>query len=282
MPTEWKETEIEQERLAKYAQLEREAREAEMEERKLIYKELDDPQLYTINPEYYPHDATVIFLHGLGDTGAGWYEPMKKISTVLSEQGHRIKFLLPTAKTRPVTINNGMEMPAWYDIASLDDRSSAEEDFEGFEESAYRLELLIKHELMDHHVAPDRVFLGGFSQGGALALAEAYNSVPPVRVGGVIALSAYLPFIENFEKHKLSPSTRKIPLLMCHGDQDTVVRLEWAQRSFDALRKQRVKGQLRMYEGLGHTASPEMLGDVYHWIHKRLQKTQPPSPLSFF
>jgi predicted esterase len=196
-----------------------------------------------------PQTAAIILMHGLGDTAHGWIDVA---SEVLSPALPYAKLILPTAATRPITINGGYPMPGWYDIASLS-RSRAHEKCDGIDDSVARIQGLIDAEVAAG-VPRERIVLAGFSQGGALALFTGLNQ--PGRLAGIVAMSAYLPLPE---KVKPAPEALATPVLLCHGDADGVVPLDFGK---DALA--RVKGAFvrgggsggGVRAGINRTASP--------------------------
>lgn len=212
------------------------------------------------------HTATVLFMHGLGDTAMGWMDAMHFLYERLAQEGHPTRFVLPTAKTRRITINGGMKMPGWYDITGLDER--AKEDFDGIEQSYDTVSRILRSEMEDEGIPPNKIFLGGFSQGAAMSLYSCYFKQEQT-LGGVIALSGYLPFAYRAEQ--LVQKQNKTPLLMCHGLDDGVVLYPWAKGSFDQLKKCGVEGEFKTYPDLAHSASEEELDDVLTFIRQRLQ-----------
>ena len=134
------------------------------------------------------HSATMIFLHGLGDTGHGWAGILNTI------RPDYMKIVCPTAPSIPVSLNNGFVMPAWYDIRDLEsDRSSTREDLDGVEASTKVLESLIEIEARELQSAggKSRLMIGGFSQGGAIALNAILRAKE--KLSGCAALSTYIP-----------------------------------------------------------------------------------------
>jgi phospholipase/carboxylesterase len=172
-------------------------------------------------------DLAVIWLHGLGADGHD-FEP------IVPELGLRIpvRFVFPHAPVRPVTINGGMAMRAWYDILGFDRRAA--EDAEGIRGSAAAVTKLIDRELA-RGIASDRVVLAGFSQGGAIALHTALREPRPL--AGVLALSTYLPLAATLAAER-SAANSALPIFMAHGTADTVLPLslaESARRTLEAL-----------------------------------------------
>jgi lysophospholipase-2 len=181
-----------------------------------------------ISPAFARHSATVILMHGLGDSADG----LSDIALSWRQRFPHIKFILPTANQLAITINMGQSMNAWYNINTLDDRGA--DPCEGLDESAAFIHSLICSE-MDLGLSRSRVLLAGFSQGGALSLyaglqhmdkgntkRSADGRVVPVEpLAGILALSAYLPKNHAF---RLSEGFQSVPVLHCHGDADPVVR----------------------------------------------------------
>jgi phospholipase/carboxylesterase len=171
-------------------------------------------------------DATVIWLHGLGDTGDGWSQVVPALAL---PESMRVRFVFPHAPKMPVAINNGYVMPAWYDIreANLSERA----DIAGVQRSQGQLEALVARENA-RGVDDARIVLAGFSQGGAVALYMGLRH--PRRIAGIVALSTYLVGMEALET-EASPANRDVPIFMGHGTYDPVVKLTWAAASRDAL-----------------------------------------------
>jgi phospholipase/carboxylesterase len=171
-------------------------------------------------------DAAVIWLHGLGDDGTGWSQVVGSLGL---PRTLAVRFLFPHAPVMPVTINNGMAMRAWYDIRDTDLNSRA--DLAGVRQSQAHVEALIAREVQ-RGIAPRRIVLAGFSQGGAIALYTALRH--PVRLAGIVALSTYLIDAPHLAA-QASPANRDIPIFMAHGTQDQVVLFTWADLSRGAL-----------------------------------------------
>ncbi|MCW8109910.1 alpha/beta hydrolase [Alteromonas ponticola] len=159
-------------------------------------------------------DACVIWMHGLGDSGHG-FAPI--VSQLALPQNHRIRFIFPHAPERPVTINGGMRMRAWYDIKSMDFNSRA--DVSGVFESASQVRQLIQDEIANG-IPAQRILLAGFSQGGVIALHEGLRF--DQRLAGIMALSTYMCEPEKLaaQAHTANTST---PIFVAHGEQDEVV-----------------------------------------------------------
>ncbi|CAH0546431.1 unnamed protein product [Brassicogethes aeneus] len=169
------------------------------------------------------HTATLIFLHGLGDTGQGWASAMGAI-----RQPH-VKVICPTAPTMPVTLNAGFRMPSWFDLKTLDE--SGPEDDDGIRSATKQIHGLIENEIKAG-IAANRIVLGGFSQGGALALYSALCF--PQKLAGVVALSCWLPLRKSFPG--AMKTSNELSVLQCHGDCDPVVPYKWGQMTASVLK----------------------------------------------
>lgn len=202
-----------------------------------------------------PHpQASIIWLHGLGADGYDF--------TPMAETLHlpvAVRYIFPHAPIRPVTINGGYAMRAWYDVCSpvithLQDES-------GIRASQRLLENLITRETR-RGIDPRRIFLAGFSQGGAIALHTGLRY--PERLGGVIALSTYLPLQDSVAEER-NPSNAGIPILMAHGTQDTVILRSEALHSSALLCNLGYAIEWHDYD-MPHTVCPEEIGDIQAFI----------------
>jgi len=215
------------------------------------------------------HTATVIFVHGLGDTGDGW-KPVADLFGTDPTLKH-VKWVLPHAPVQRVTANFGMEMPSWFDLRSFD--FSSDEDEKGMRETSQKLNQLISHEI-DSGIPSNRIVLGGFSQGGAMSLLTGLTS-EVVKLGGIVVLSGWLPLSAKF-KDMLSDNAKTLPIFWGHGIADPLVRLDFATRSVDFLKSscgisesddKTLSGlKFRTYKDLEHSSSKEELSDLKYWL----------------
>src|SRR5262245_18665900 len=173
-------------------------------------------------------EAAVIWLHGLGADGHD-FEPIVPELDLPSSPA--VRFVFPHAPMRPVTINGGWVMRAWYDIR--DDGGARREDPGGVRASHEQIEALIARERA-RGVPTERIVLAGFSQGGAMALHTGVRH--PAPLAGIMALSCSLPLAESVAA-EASPAGRDVPLLMAHGTEDAVVALTRGVRARDILRQ---------------------------------------------
>jgi len=186
------------------------------------------PRLETVEVEpRAPADAAVLWLHGLGADGHD-FEPLVP-ELGLSGASPAVRFVFPHAPVRPVTINGGHRMRAWYDIAGFDRR--APQDEAGIRESAEGIAALLRRE-RGRGIPAERLVLAGFSQGGAMALHVGPRF--PERLAGVIALSSYLPLGDRL-KAEAHPANAAVPVWMAHGSFDPVVPLALGEASREAL-----------------------------------------------
>ncbi len=197
-------------------------------------------------------DATVIWMHGLGDDGRGWSEvvPMLGLAGNL-----RVRFLFPHAPAMPVTINNGMSMRAWYDIRQANFNERA--DLDGVRRSQALVGALQAREIA-RGVPAARTVLAGFSQGGAIALYAGIRNRE--RLAGIVGLSTYLVDTERAVA-EASAANRDVPILMAHGTHDPVIQYAWAEHSRDVLRAGGWPVDWHRYP-MEHSAVPEELAAV--------------------
>jgi phospholipase/carboxylesterase len=204
--------------------------------------------------------ASVIWLHGLGADGTD-FVPLVPELHLPDTQAPR--FIFPNAPVRPVTVNNGMSMRAWYDLYSLVARDR--EDAAGIQASASLVHGLIDQERAAG-IAANRIVLAGFSQGGAIALQAGLRYGQPL--AGILSLSAYLPLAATLAT-EAAAANRDIPILMCHGNQDAIVPLELARKSFAALTAQGYRPQLLEYP-MQHSLCGEEVVAISRWLARVL------------
>jgi phospholipase/carboxylesterase len=212
-----------------------------------------------INPSTAP-DACVIWLHGLGDSGHGFAPIVPELKL---PDSMAVKFLFPHAPERPITINGGMRMRAWYDIKSLDFESRA--DLEGVKESAEQVEQLIKAQI-ESGIKAERIVLAGFSQGGVIALHLAPRFSQ--KLAGVMALSTYMcePALLSSEALDVN---RETPIMMAHGEQDEVVPVFMGNSAFKTLNECGFKATWQTYT-MQHNVCMQELNDISAWLQKLL------------
>jgi phospholipase/carboxylesterase len=171
-------------------------------------------------------DAAVVWMHGLGADGHDFESlvPELRLPSSLA-----VRFVFPHAPVRPVTINGGHRMRAWYDVAGFDRR--AVQDERGIRESAEGIGALVERE-RERGIAGSRILVAGFSQGGAMALFTALRW--PERLGAIVALSTYLPLADSLQD-EISPANKGVPVFMAHGQFDPILPQSLGETSRDAL-----------------------------------------------
>ncbi|MCK6375926.1 MAG: alpha/beta hydrolase [Zoogloea sp.] len=199
----------------------------------------------------------VIWMHGLGADGHD-FEPV--VDEFDIDRLPPTRFVFPHAPQRPVTINGGYIMRAWYDILSQD-FSGRREDARGVIESAAQVEALIARE--NARGIPDsRIVLAGFSQGGAIALHTALRHAN--RLAGVLALSTYLPLADTLAG-EASEANRDVPIFMAHGTADPVIPHDFARRSADQLTAAGYPLAWKSYR-MEHSLCMEEVRDIEDWL----------------
>jgi phospholipase/carboxylesterase len=201
-------------------------------------------------------DAAVVLMHGLGADGHD-FEPV--VSELALSPALELRWVFPHAPVRPVTLNGGARMRAWYDIFGLDGRAG--EDEEGIRASARAIRALVEREKA-RGIPAWRIVLAGFSQGGALALHTALRE--PERLAGVIGLSTYLPLEATLEA-EAHPANAATPVFMAHGSRDPVIPLAFGERSQRALRARGHEVEWHTYP-IPHSVCAEEIADMRGWL----------------
>ncbi|KAF7319865.1 hypothetical protein MKEN_00769700 [Mycena kentingensis (nom. inval.)] len=228
-------------------------------------------------PATTTHSATVVLVHGLGDSGYG----VKPLASELQAAGlGHCKFILPHAPARAITANRGRAMPAWFDVRSF--TPPAADDYTDMLASLASLEQLIANEA---GVDMDRVVVGGFSQGGAMSLLTGLVSEQPIH--GVFVLSGRLPLRDaDLNNPKLTeltkPHSAALPIFWGHGSADPLITLEMAQKGVDHLTEitgipfaadgdDIMRGlSFKVYEGMDHSVWPQETADLAAWLQRVL------------
>lgn len=228
------------------------------------------PLLETVEHETGPSPRwTVLWLHGLGADGHD-FAPI--VPELCMRDGSRrdwpaLRFVFPHAPVRPVTINNGMRMRAWYDIRnfSADELGGGDRaDSAGVLESVMQVEALVAREV-ERGVPPERIVLAGFSQGGAIALSAGLRRVQPL--AGIVALSTYLPMAPQAAQFLQHAALRQ-PVFMAHGSADPVVPPRAGEHSAQVLRSLGFELEWHAYP-MGHSVCAEEIRDLGDWLARR-------------
>jgi len=202
---------------------------------------------------------SIIWLHGLGADGQDFVPIADELKLPVA-----VRYIFPHAPMRPVTINGGFVMRAWYDIASQS--MDAQQDTAGIRASQSLVDILIAQEVA-HGIAPHNIFLAGFSQGGAIALHTALRQTAPL--GGVLALSSYLPLAETAPRELLE-QTKSTPVFMAHGRSDPIVPYALGVASRDALLKFGYAVEWHEY-AMQHSVCGKELGDIAAWLGQKIE-----------
>ena len=215
--------------------------------------------LETVTVETGPNPTfAIIWMHGLGADGHD-FEPL--VPELLDDGMPALRFVFPHAPVRPVTINNGYQMRAWYDIIGIDRRSA--EDFAGISASAQSVGALIKAE-NERGVPSNRIAIAGFSQGGAMALHLATRH--PEKFAGVIALSCYLPLARELAEAR-NPANQSTPIFMAHGTQDPVVPYPLGDHSRHVLEAAGYSVEWHAYP-MPHAVCEPEVADLRAWLKR--------------
>lgn len=202
---------------------------------------------------------TILWLHGLGDSGDG-FAPI--VPELIRPGWPALRFVFPHAPVRAVTINGGLRMRAWYDIAHMDLVNRADET--GVAESIEQVEALIAREA-ERGIPPERLILAGFSQGGAVTLAVGLRRRVPL--AGLVALSTYLPAPEKAAT-ALRAGAERQPLFMAHGLYDPVIPYVGGEQSAAILRRLGFAPAWHRYP-MAHQVCTEELNDLGDWLEAR-------------
>ncbi|MFT5814580.1 MAG: phospholipase/carboxylesterase [Psychroserpens sp.] len=213
----------------------------------------------TIEPNL-PATTCVIWLHGLGDSGAGF-------SPIVPELGlpknHAVRFVFPHAPEQPVTINQGYVMRSWYDIKSMDLHNRADQD--GVLESEVKVRALIVEQVAGG-IPASNIILAGFSQGGVMSMFTGLRY--PEKLAGIMALSCYLPNADALPE-QLSAANSNTDILQQHGDNDDVVPLSAGKMANTLLKAKNYPVKWQTYP-MAHSVHPTQIRDIGSWLTARL------------
>jgi phospholipase/carboxylesterase len=208
-----------------------------------------------------PQRGTVIWMHGLGASNHDFDPVIPELRTPW------LRYVFPAAPIRPVTINGGMPMPAWYDILSFDDPPLREHEPD-VREAEREIVALIARE-RERGVPPEKVVLAGFSQGGAMALHTGLRTAEPL--AGVLVLSAYLLLPQRFDEER-SPQSQRVPVLFAHGRFDPVVPFGLGKVAHDRLARAGYDSRWEPFD-MEHSLCLDEIRVVSAWLAERF-----PSP----
>lgn len=198
--------------------------------------------------------GSIIWLHGLGADGHD-FEPI--VPELRLPAQLPLRFVFPHAPVQPVTINGGMAMRSWYDIVSFD--SEGRVDRAGVLASSATLEGLIGREI-ERGIAPNKIVVAGFSQGGAVAIHTALQTGHDI--AGLMALSTYMALPDDATS---AVARKDLPIFMAHGSFDPVLRMEWGRASADRLIEAGYCVDWHEYP-MAHAVCPQEIADISHWL----------------
>lgn len=204
----------------------------------------------------------IIWMHGLGADGHDFVPVMHQLQLPPSMP---VRFIFPHAPRRPVSINHGFVMPAWYDITSRDLRAG--EDVAGIHQSYQHIDALIRREKL-RGIATSHIILAGFSQGGVMALHTGLRY--PEKLAGIMALSCYLPLTHTLDTEK-APANLTIPVFMAHGLDDPVIPLREAIAARDTLLNLRYPVGWHEYT-MAHSVCTQEISDISQWLRHTLTR----------
>lgn len=217
-------------------------------------------------------NAAVIFIHGLGDSGDGWsWFPQIIRQTGLIKSADETNYVFPNAPTMPITANGGMSMPGWFDIYEFGN-PKARQDVAGFFKSCEIVKLLVQEQVEKHHISPERIIIGGFSQGSAISMAVL--SLLDIKIGGLVAISGFCPVADAIiEKHNKSGVNFDTPVFQGHGTVDPIIALEFGKHASEFYKSLGFKKwDFHSYAGVPHSTNEEELIDVIKFMSTILDK----------
>lgn len=206
-------------------------------------------------------DASIIWLHGLGADGNDF---MDIVPTLAGEARMKLRFIFPHAPVQPVTLNGGYRMRSWYDLTGFSLRG-LEIDQAQFRVSARAIMDFIEHERRNG-IPSERILLAGFSQGGSLALHVGLRY--PLRLGGILALSTFMPTWDTLENER-SEANKHTPIFMAHGLQDPIVPVPLGLLAAQQLNALGYTVNWHDYP-MAHAMSDQEVQDIRQFIAQRL------------
>jgi phospholipase/carboxylesterase len=201
---------------------------------------------------------SIIWLHGLGADGEDFVSVAEHMNLPVP-----MRYIFPHAPKQAVTINGGFVMRSWYDIVDID--IGAKQDAAGIHASQLEIEKFITQEKA-RGISEENIFLAGFSQGGAIALHTGLRH--PARLGGIIAMSTYLPLADTLSQ-EVSLSAKNTPIFFAHGRHDPVVPYSLGKLSSDKLQQHGYHIDWHEY-AMPHSVNENEIDDIEHWLTQRL------------
>lgn len=201
---------------------------------------------------------SIIWLHGLGADGNDFVPIAPELKL---PQDTKIHFVFPHAPIRPVSLNSGMPMRAWFDLYTLDETGMC--DVEGIYEAIANIHQLIDNEI-EAGIPSNRIFLAGFSQGGYTALLS--GLFYPKKLGGLIGLSTFLWKPEDFEK-RLEPANKTTPIFLAHGKNDALLPLHYGDNAAHFFKSEGYNVDYHIYS-MAHTVCSEEIEALSRWLQR--------------
>ncbi|GJJ79109.1 phospholipase/carboxylesterase [Entomortierella parvispora] len=245
---------------------------------------IQDPGTYNMNPSpkdisnakftsvvldaTTKHTATVIFLHGFGDSGAGWAPVGEQFSRYLPH----VKFVFPNAPPLAITAHGGTLTPAWFDLYTPEIAYKMVFDEKRMLLSRQKVMDIINEEIEQNKIPADRIVIGGFSQGCVLGLLIGLTSEQ--KLAGIIGLSGHIPLPEKI-MDLATEANRKTPIFYGHGDSDLVVKYEHGKQSVQLLKDNKYNVQFQTYPHLDHSANDQELRDILAFLLEVIPKVTP-------
>ncbi len=205
-------------------------------------------------------EFTVIWMHGLGADGNDFVPVIPELRLPVSL---KVKFIFPHAPSRPVTLNNGMSMPAWYDLLSLDRSNNVKED--DILTTVTWINKFIDDEI-ESGTPSEKILLAGFSQGGVIAFHTGLRY--PKKLGGIMALSTYIPFADNL-LGSMEAAQKGISIFAAHGQHDPVIPFASWQDYVPQLEAKGFPVDAHSYQ-MEHSVNMEEINDISTWLQKTL------------
>jgi len=219
------------------------------------------PQPIVLNPTQ-THQGTVIFLHGLGDSGAGWVNGMRKVQAT----NPHVKFILPSAPSRKMTYS-GRVVPGWFDVTEPGNTN----DRKGLDETRAKINEIIENEIQ-LGIPSERIIVGGFSQGCVTSIFTVFQSEK--RLGGCIALSGYLVFPTIFQT-LINPANSQTPVLMYHGELDHMLPFSLGKKSAELLQSFGIQVRFVPVPNMFHSVNEEEMAEVAKFVQQVIPLTSP-------